>query len=377
VSGIFQGRVAILRSNPVAPDPRVEKLARALIESGRRVLIFAWDRTGKLPKREEGSSIGSLYRMRLRARYGSGLKNLPFLLVWQAFLAVRLISHHRRYDAIHACDFDTVLPALIFGRLFGKKVVFDIFDLYSDSVRGTPAPILKIIAWAEFLAINNADAVILADDSRKQQIAGSQPNKIEVVYNSPAEPEGIKALPKRAEKALCLVYVGLLVKERSLAEVIEIVGRHPDWFLDLAGFGGDQEMILRLAEEHSNICWHGRVDYATALKLTAGADLVFAIYDPAVPNHRYSSPNKVFEAMLLEKPLVVAHGTNMDRIVEAHQCGVVVQYGHVETIEQVLEALAADPGLRQRLGENGGAAYRQHYSWSIMKERIFRLYCEL
>jgi glycosyltransferase involved in cell wall biosynthesis len=376
VNGSIQGRAVILRSNPVAPDPRVEKLAKTLVKNDWRVMTLAWDRTGQMGKFEEDPSTGSLYRLRLKARFGSGIKNLPALLIWQVYLLFSLLSHHRRYDVIHACDFDTVLPALLVGKLMGKPVVFDIFDLYADSVRATPKPILKIISQMETLAINRAAAVILADDSRKQQIAGSRPKKLIVVYNSPAED-----VPTPSEhisgEGFRLVYVGLLVRERGLAEVIEIVRRHPDWQFALAGFGGDEEEILERARDCANIRWHGRVDYRTALGLTAAADAVFAIYDPAVPNHRYSSPNKVFEAMMLGKPLVVARGTNMDKLVEANECGLLVDYGQVEQIERVFGALAGDPGLRRRLGANGTTAYKERYSWEIMSQRITRLYSEL
>ena len=39
--------VVICRSNPVAPDPRVEKCAEALVKAGYGVRILAWDRSGE------------------------------------------------------------------------------------------------------------------------------------------------------------------------------------------------------------------------------------------------------------------------------------------------------------------------------------------
>ena len=370
-------RVAILRSNPVAPDPRVEKLARTLMESGRKVLIAGWDRSARQIAQEEIPAIGSVYRLRLKAAYGSGMRNLPFLFIWQMFLIRWLCTHRQDIDVVHACDFDTVLPALLVGKILGKKVVFEIFDMYSDSVRNTPAWILKMISWAERWAINSADAVILADESRKQQISGSDPKKLVVIFNSPEKTEVEIVQTAQRGSGFRLVYVGLLVKERSLSEVIDIVGRHPDWRLDLAGFGGDEQEIVRLAEKFKNISWHGRVAYQQALTLMSNADLLFAIYDPAVPNHRYSSPNKVFEAMLLEKPILVAHGTNMDKIITEHDCGLVLEFGNVGQLEEAIDRVSKDSALGQKIGKNGARAYKEHYSWEIMKGRIINLYSEL
>ena len=39
--------VVISRSNQVSPDPRVEKTAQALAESGRKVMVVGWDRSGQ------------------------------------------------------------------------------------------------------------------------------------------------------------------------------------------------------------------------------------------------------------------------------------------------------------------------------------------
>jgi glycosyltransferase involved in cell wall biosynthesis len=111
--------------------------------------------------------------------------------------------------------------------------------------------------------------------------------------------------------------------------------------------------------------------------LNALADVMVATYSPAIPNHRFSSPNKLFEAMLLAKPIIVARDTNIDRIVQAEGCGLVVNYGDLPALEEVLVQLQHDPTLRQRLGEQGRKAYENSYAWSHMKIRLLKLYQDL
>src|SRR3970282_2704573 len=96
--------------------------------------------------------------------------------------------------------------------------------------------------------------------------------------------------------------VGLLQVERGLPSWIAVVGRHPDWILDLAGFGGDEPHLRTLAQAHPNIRFHGRIPYARGLQLMHGADVLTAIYHPDIVNHRLASPNKLFEAMMLGRP---------------------------------------------------------------------------
>jgi glycosyltransferase involved in cell wall biosynthesis len=371
-------RVLIIRSNSVAPDPRVEKIARSLTRASYPLTVLGWDRTGQL-EREDTSQGFRILRLPIRAGYGKGLENFPQLLRWQWGLSAWLASHHREYDILHACDFDTVLPALAAKRLWGKKLVYDIFDFYADHLRRTPELLKWAIRRVDLGAINRADAVILVDDARRDQITGSHPEFSEVIYNSPDDTR-LSFLQKKDpqdKSSFRLAYVGLLQVERGLLEVLSVLQRHPDWHLDLAGFGGDEKRILSLARKMPNVTWHGRVSYQQALELSQSADVLFATYDPAIPNHRYSSPNKLFESMMLGLPLVVARHTHMDCLVEKAECGIIIDYGNTTALEEAFRSLAENPLLRQQLGTNARRAYEECYSWQIMETRLLSLYQQL
>jgi glycosyltransferase involved in cell wall biosynthesis len=199
-----------------------------------------------------------------------------------------------------------------------------------------------------------------------------------VIYNSPYDAlEAFLPHTPSPPGKLRLAYVGLFQQERGLLEVFAVMKRHPAWTLDMAGFGGDEEAVRAACRDLPNVNWHGVVSYANALELSARADILFATYDPSVPNHRYSSPNKLFEAMMLAKPIVVARATNMDEIVTRHECGVVVTYGEVAELEGAFQKLADDPLLRKTLGDNARKAYDAHYKWDIMKSRLQELYAQV
>ena len=177
-------RILFCRSNPIAPDPRVEKEARVLAGDGHQVTVLGWDRSGDLPEQE--NCVGfNVFRLRIKAGYANGMGNLPQLLKWEFGLTHWLIVHCKEYDAVHACDFDTILPCLFMKWLYKKKVVYDIFDFYADHLRRTPKTIINIIRSVDLWAIGQADAVIIVDDARVKQIEGSKPQKLIVVYNSP------------------------------------------------------------------------------------------------------------------------------------------------------------------------------------------------
>ena len=177
-------KVLICRSNPIDPDPRVEKIAASLAEAGYKVDVVGWDRTAALPVESAGRGY-QIHRLAIQAPYGKGLNNLPQLARWQLGLTSWLLRRRGQFDVLHACDFDTVLPALLAARLSGAALVYDIFDFYADHLRATPEWIKRFIRRVDLWAIGRADGVILADDSRTNQIEGSRPKRLTVIYNSP------------------------------------------------------------------------------------------------------------------------------------------------------------------------------------------------
>jgi len=372
-------RVAVTRSNQIDPDPRVERLSGALSRGGYAVTIVGWDRSGIL-SRFELRKYGNIRLLPIRAGFGRGIGNLPQLLRWQLGLLSWLFRHRKEFYVIHACDFDTVLPALLIAGIWKKIVVYDIFDFYSAHLRATPRFIKWVVRRLELWGIGKVEAVILADEARREQIVESNPRRISVIYNTPEDRSKqirISELEDNEEHGFSIAYVGLLQLERGLLELLEVMERHSAWSLDLAGFGGDETEIAGQGELIGNVRIEGRIEYERAIEWMAAADALIATYDPQIPNHRYASPNKLFEAMMLAKPIIVARGTNMDRTVEEHGCGVVVPYGDVPALEEALAKLASDPALRARLGAAGRRAYESTYSWDIMEKRLLDLYSQL
>jgi glycosyltransferase involved in cell wall biosynthesis len=262
--------------------------------------------------------------------------------------------------------------------LFGKRLVYDIFDFYAEHLRRTPRWIKRVIRKVDFYAIRKADAVILVDDSRKAQLEGSRPRRLNMVYNTPEDQyESLRTKSGTRPPGLKLIYVGLLQVERGLLEMLEVLKNKPDWQLTLAGFGGDAEAILWEAKGLPNVSWHGRIPYQETLELTAASDVLIATYDPGIANHRYASPNKLFEAMMLAKPVIVARGTRMDEIIDTWECGLTVRYGDPRELEDRLNTLAEDPAYREALGRNGRRAYEEEYSWDTMRDRLLALYEDL
>lgn len=372
-------KVLFLRSNAVSPDPRVEKQALALCEKGYKVSILGWNRASYTTSKDVlklGSYKLPIIRAGIRSDFGSGLKNLIPLFLFQVFLLRTLFKERNNYTVIHAADFDTVLPAMFMRYFFKKKVIYDIYDFYVDAF-SVPSLLKGLIRRLDFKVINTADAVIITNESRYDQIKGSKPKKIYCIHNSPAEDSSVLTLEKNSSFELTVSYVGILQESRLLNEIIEVFIESPRWNLKIAGFGLLEGYIKKIAEKYSNIEFYGKVSYSEGLKISNQADVLFATYDPSIPNHKYTSPNKLYEAMMLSKPIIVCKNTGIDALVSENNIGVVIEYSKQSFKNAMLyfgEMKASD---YLAMSAEARKLYDTKYSWGKMKEKLVDIYTAL
>jgi glycosyltransferase involved in cell wall biosynthesis len=367
--------VIMVRGNPVNPDVRAEKEAETLANAGYRVTLLGWNRSGDARTTEERSNYG-IRRLNLRAPLG---KNVIFFLpFWWARELVWLLTTD--WDIVHAADFDTYVPALIAAKLKKKPVVYDIYDFYADQVV-LPLPVREIFARLDIFLMQFADAIIIVDPSRLGQIRRDDTSGVEVIYNTPRDDAVFRVRNDSGKDAghpgLKIFYAGVLTPDRDFETIIQAAREIGGIEVEFAGFGYYADHVRELSARESCVSYLGTIPHNEVIDKTLQADLLFAFYNPAVPNNRYASPNKIFEAMMCAKPILVSEGTAMAGIVRQENCGIVVPYGDLEATKNALLALRNTPGLLKNLGDNGRKAYESRYNWKIMEGRLLDLYKKL
>lgn len=372
--------VVVLRSNPVNPDSRVEKEVKSLKDNGYNVEILAWDREKdyKLEKKKLylGEHIIDIYRKGIKASFGGGGKNLIPLIKFQINILNFLIRNRNRVDVIHACDFDTALAAFLFCKIFRKKIVYDIFDYYVDAFN-VPSKMKPIIRWMDKQIMQCSDAIIITNEARKEQIGDAKPKRLYIIHNTPYELESYDKTPYilHENTKLKIVYVGILSKGRFLEEICNVTKDMQGVELYIGGFGELEEKIKSIAERNKNINFLGKLTYKEVLELEKEADVLMAIYDPEIPNHKYSSPNKLYEALMLGKPIIVAKNTGIDKLVEKEGIGWSIEYTEKELDELLKKIINCN--LPSVYETNNKELYKNYYSWSKMQEELLKIYREI
>lgn len=370
-------KVIFLRSTSIINDSRVTKEAESLQKNGFDVMILGWDRDGflgndtKLELKEYKIPIKVFKR---RAKYGAGIKSIFKLLEFQIWLLYNLLKNRKNIDIIHACDLDTALPARFIAKFYKKRMVYDIFDYYIDS-HYVPNKVKKIVEKTEINIINNADLTIICTEERKKQIKKAVPKKSIVIYNTPKIDENSinQKVLKSSNNKFKIVYVGILQDNRLLKEIGEEIRKYPDLELHIGGFGQLQKYFLELSQKYDNIFYYGQMKYEDVLKLEKDANILFATYNPEIPNHKYSAPNKLYEAMALGKPIIVCKNTGIDELVKNENIGISISYDAKKFIE-VIEQLSGNKKMQKRLSDNAKRLYNEKYSWKQMEKRLIEKY---
>ena len=285
----------------------------------------------------------------------------------------------------------TSLPALSrFRRQHGGRTVYDSRDLYIDarSLSGMAAPWKWLLGGIERRWARGCDAILTVNDGYAKVLARrlgipTPP----VVRNTPARyvrptppPDLLRERLGLAATVPIVLYQGGLMSERGIEQGMEAILDVPDAVLVLMGFGSGSDEILRLARAPR---YSGRVRAvepappAELLDWTASSDVMLMAIQPTTLNHRYTTPNKLWEAIAAGVPVVASDLPGMAPIVRETGCGELVDPTDPTDIARGIRAILELP-------QNERAALRERclaaaaiYSWERQTETLFDLYGRL
>ncbi len=379
----MQHRIAMLVSNPCAPDRRVLREAQALAEAGHAVLIIAWDREGAYPPYEELEGI-PVRRVRVPAAYGAGLRRLRR---WPAY-AQHAARHMRDFecDIVHCHDLDTLPIGYVYARRHHTRLVFDAHESYPDFA----AP--RVPGWAtwglrhlERYLVTRVDALITVGELLAEHYQNWRAPNVTVVRNCPSlehTPAGLDVAAFREQwglqdSALVIVYIGGFTSGRVILPILETVRDTPNLGLVLVGSGLQQQQVEALAASVERIVYLGpSIPREQIVPTMHAADVVYYGLRSDHPNNHYSSPNALYSALAAGRPLLTTDIGEIARIVDSEDCGLILDAPTVTAMRAALESLL-DRELRERMARRAREAAENRYNWTVARSNLLSLYEKL
>jgi len=355
--------------------PRTIRMATAIQESGFEVHVLEWDRECNKPNNEMMNGV-HINSFKLKSPYG--IRSVFYFPLWFLFITVHILI--KNYDVIQPQNLDNLIIVWILSKIKKYHIVYDLADCYAEGyLSGISYTIEKALLKIERKLVTKADIIILVNPMQLKQLSLKPNNKFVVVYNSPEE-YGSQNMRHddddyyNISNVFSIFYGGILTSDRGINYFPEVVGGIEGVVLIIAGFGELEGQVKRMAINDDDLCFLGKVTHEKILYYTNISDCIVALYDPRNPNNKYASPNKLFEAMLFGKPIIVSRGTFMADVVSKEKCGLVVTYGNKNELKKAIITLRKNSALARQLGKNGRNAYLNKYSWNIAKEKLLKRY---
>lgn len=330
--------IAFVRSGDINPDPRVSKYIDTIENCGIEYLVFGWDRQ-KLGLEKE-----NYIYFRKKASYGAKYRNYLNKAIWMLFIFVSLILRRKRIRIVHAADFDSALPSMLFCIFCRKKLIFDIYDWIGTNSK-KEGLLIRIVEYLENLIVRKSEVVILPELERVAQLSPKSiinkkilimpniPNVLNIEKNKSAE---LSRLNHRKEERLVISYVGVFDYNRGIENLLKASENLSDLLVLIAGYGALEKKITAFASVHKNIKFMGKVDYSKALEIIQSSDLLYACYHMKNPVHKYAAPNKYYESLYCRTPIITNKGTLLSNRVENYGTGFVIG----ETLADLVELLS-------------------------------------
>ena len=363
----------MLLSNPFKPDPRVYEEAKALAEDGHRVTILAWDRDLRFPQKEKKGGI-EIIRVKVKGSYGKFSEFFfPLLLYYRK---AKKLARGIEYQAVHAHDFDTLPLGILLARRRKVPLIYDVHDDYASMIaESVPSFLATFVNLLQRALMRFATHIIYANEAlhRLFGVEGF------VVMNC-KDPQdyniSVEELRRRFNlEGFTIVYIGIF-RQIEFLRILIHAAKKSNAFLILGGDGPYRDEVLRLISGEERIKYVGWVPGDEIPKYTKLADAIVVLNDPSKRYDRLSTPVKMFEAMAAGIPIIVAKGTEAEKIVKEENCGLAVEFGSVDALILALQKLQ-DKHLWKELSENARRAAMEKYNRSIQMERLKKLYSQI
>lgn len=342
------GKMVMLVTNACAPDPRVLRQARWLVEAGHEVTVHAFDRGQEHPAHENVEGV-ALMRHHLGVHpYGASFATLRGL---RKFRQSALRACEKTAPDLVVCHDSDTLPLARKLQKMGIATVFDMHDLRHTWAKiGASHRLDRRLAsrWLEQRTrrgLPHADLVVttsgaITEDGRPglQQQVEAWGRAALVLENRPEEGTFRTASPDDTWR------VGCFGRVRDLATVdlvIRALSSMPIDHRPVLRWAGDgvaaSAARRRLADSDLEVESEGAFAHEDLDRLHDGVDVALALYDPGRGNIADGAlPVRMFEAAVRGVPSVVNAGVLMGDIALREAIGVVCAWDDAEALVAAL-----------------------------------------
>ena len=277
-----------------------------------------------------------------------------------------------RASVVLSNDLDTLLPSYLISRIYNTPLVYDSHEYFCGVPEIQGRWVKKVWLAVErsiFPKLLNVWTVNESIADLYEKDYGIRPQVFRNISPKPRafEPKTRRELGLPEHLRIAINQGSGMNVDRGLEEAVAAVVGMEGWLLLLVGSG---DAIPGLKEKVAQEGWQekvkfiDRMPYDQLLHYTAAADVGLSLDKDSNINYRFSLPNKLFDYIHCNTPVVTSRVVEVKRIVEDYNVGLTV---HVDNILALRRSIAAVAEHREAY-EPGLKHAQEALSWE--KERI-------
>lgn len=288
--------------------------------------------------------------------YKGQRRSMMTLLRYLVLTWVHVLGH--RYQRLHIINeqlFFPFFPLVVLHR----GVTLDLFDSMLLKV--------KMPHWARrifaYLVFSNAQRVIVTDQNRKNLMPKRWQHKISVVPNYPYRYRGEQRPKAAGQDNLLLYYTGTLGEHRGSRHLLKMLETCP--FVQVWTAGWVRDTPTEELNQHPRCTYQGIVPQEESLSLTSAADYILCLYEPNSINNINASPNKIYDAIQVETPVLINSKIKVAQFVEEQGLGYVMEDFYNYDPQQLAQAL-----LEHKNKYSFNQALKERYTWEKVEVEL-------
>ncbi|NNF57878.1 MAG: glycosyltransferase family 4 protein [Rhodothermaceae bacterium] len=291
-------------------------------------------------------------------------------LFWAAHRQFRAAALARPAALYIASDLYTLPGLTEAARHHKARLVFDSRELYGhlDSTAGRPW-VRAVWQAVERRFIRRADAVFTVNESIAERLAQTYAIAPPVVLHNVPERRTVPRTNRLREATgfsstqPIVLYQGGLREGRGLPALIAAMAQVPGAALAVVGDGPFEAEARRLAAPlGERVRFLGFIPPDDLPIYTAGADLGTLLIEPLTESLRLALPNKLFEYLMAEVPVLASPIPEVRRIVDRFDVGLVADPSDAHELITALRQGLTDETARARWRANAPRAL-DAYAW--------------
>ena len=378
-------RVAMVVTNPCAPDPRVLRHASWLAKAGYRVTVHAFDRTESHPLSENINGV-RIMRYRVgKVPYGGSISTLLGLKKFTRQVRDTLL--HEPPGLVYCHDADTLKIGTALKRAKSVPFVFDMHDLQRTWVRmESPNSLPRTLVSRRFKQkmLNRAKHAECIITSSKGIDGGTQRGFVEwlahhglvgeVVENRPMPP--FPEPSPGATEGWTVGYLGRIRDLKSFELLLRSIKELPVLERPKLRIAGDGTAAPKVRRMMMDAVEAGEIEATITGAFTSKEfgeiiqeiDVMYAMYSPLRGNIIQGAiPVKMFDAAAHGVPSVVNDGCLMGELATLETMGICAEWGNLDSVKN---ALLNSKGMSVELNHTGE---REQLRWMAAMEPVLSL----